>query len=240
MKLSLYFLFYVAMVLELLIFIVDRDDAEGRVALATKTMIRQMSSIDTVKMFGTEAFKLGGDDEVHLGYHTFTLISDSERSSIRYELKRTYVYNGDTLLVCSDTTAQSGIESIRKDTLIAMVVEKGHREKVRQRSFVILTFSRNAATGDPVVNLRHELPKKVGRPQENADDSFLDGSVVVQVLPILKRSFPEAFTKNPQLLRFISEEWKVADVDNYWPKCVPWSTTIEFRSTTNIENPGGV
>lgn len=49
MKLSLYFLFYIAMVLELLIFIVDRDDAEAKLRASVSRLAQaQVLRLDAV------------------------------------------------------------------------------------------------------------------------------------------------------------------------------------------------
>jgi hypothetical protein len=228
MKLSLYFLFYVAMVLELLIFIVDRDDAEERVAMATKTMLEQMTSVDTVKVFGTPGFKLGGNDTTSLAFHTFSLLSDAERASVRYIIKRTYTYDKQVLgSERSDTTAFDGSMRRVKDDLTANVLKKGTATHIAQTASVELTFWRDSLSGDPALSLVHAVPK-------NNAIALVEGEVRIEVVPVLRRSFPEAFKTNPTVIQFLKEKWNIADVDNYWPACRPGVTTIQFKSTTGM------
>jgi hypothetical protein len=236
MKLSLYFLFYVAMVLELLIFIVDRDAAEERVAVATKTMLQQLSSVDEVKVFGTKALKLGEIDTVELAYHTFTLISDSERASIQYQIKRSYFYEGASLGEFTDMTLSSGAE-VSKTEAVRAQVKLTSGQRVWKSALVTVQLSRDNSTGDALVRMIHSLPPP--RRGGGVDTSFREGVVFVEVLPVLKRSFPSAFRSNPQLLQFMREHWNIEDVNNFWPRCISDTTMIDFRATgTILAGPG--
>lgn len=236
MKMSLYFLFYVVMVLELLIFIVERDAAEDDLKSTMTALLQQLSSVDEVKVFGTKALKLGENDTVDLAYHTFTLISDSERASIKYQVKRSYSYNGDSLGVFKDTTLWSGAEVSKTEVVKAQIFDNAARKKVWKTALVTVQLSRDNTTGDAVVRVIHALPPKPGFGK--TDTLFREGEVLVEVLPILRRSFPIGLESNIQNLLFLRDHYN-QDGNHFKLRCIPYITKISFTPTGTIKvGPG--
>jgi hypothetical protein len=229
MKLSLYFLFYVAMILELLIFIVDRDTAEESLATATEDMIAQMSSIDTVKIFGTPGFKLGGNDSTTLSFYTFKLISDAERTTVRYQVRRTYRDGGMLLKERVDTSFADGSVLTAVDSISA----RGRDGE--KNMYLRCSLWRDGATGDLSVKVVHDLPMRVqGGRTFVSPNAFYFGAMEVEVSPILKRAFPESIRRNQRIVDFLKNKLKIS-VDNFYPPSQPAVTMIEFKPTENVK-----
>jgi hypothetical protein len=227
MKISIYFLFYVAMILELLIFIVDRDTAEEIVDKSAVSMIEQMSSVDTVKMFGALGFTMGGADSTQLVYYPFKLISFFERDSVRYIVGRTYRDKFDNVVGgFQDTTNLDGSLSVATDTV--RVMEAG----IRKEMYVRNDFARDPTTGDLHMKVVHGCPMGAGG-RINYQKAYVFGSVEVEVKAMLKRRFPDAVLANPRLIAQLQSRYKF-DINNYYPKCDPARTKIAFRPTENV------
>ena len=227
MKISIYFLFYVAMILELLIFIVDRDTAEEIVDKSAVSMIEQMASVDKVKVFGALGFKMGGIDSTELVYYPFKLISNSERDSVRYEVLRTYRDKlNNEVGVFRDTTMLDGSPFVRMDSVY--VTEGGVRKETYMRS----DFARDATTGDLHVKVVHSCPMGTSG-RINYQKAYMFGMVEVQVTAILKRRFPDAVLANPRMVAQLQSKYSF-DINNFYPHCDPALTKIEFRPTENV------
>jgi hypothetical protein len=227
MKISIYFLFYVAMILELLIFIVDRDAAEEIVDKSAVSMVEQMSSVDKVTMFGALGFKLGGIDSTELVYYPFKLISNSERDSVRYRVKRIYRDKHNTEVQSfEDISGLDGRSLIRSDTV--HVTDAG----VPREMYVRYEFKKDPTTGDLRVKVHHSCPlSPAGR--INYQKAYLFGMVELQVKAILKRRFPEAVLANPRLVKQLEDRYKFK-VDNFSPASDSAVTRIEFKPTENV------
>jgi hypothetical protein len=227
MKISIYFLFYVAMILELLIFIVDRDTAEEIVDKSAVSMIEQMSSVDRVKMFGALGFKMGGIDSTVLEYYPFKLISNSERDGVRFEVKRSYHdKSGTPLMTVTDMTNLDGSTSVKTDTV--HVVDAG----VPKLTYVRYEFARDSTTGDLRVRVLHTCPLGPNG-RINYQKAYLFGMVELQVKAILQRQFPEAVLANTGLVQQLEKKYRI-QADNFYPPCDSAVTRIEFKPTENV------
>jgi hypothetical protein len=227
MKISIYFLFYVAMILELLIFIVDRDAAEEIVDKSAVSMIEQMSSVDRVKVFGALGFKMGGIDSTELEYYPFKLISNGERDNVRYEIRRIYRdKNNSVIATCEDVTGVDGVS--KSSTDIIHVSDAG----VSKETYLRYIFTRDSTTGDLRVKVYHSCPlNPAGR--INYQKAYLFGMVELQVKAVLKRSFPEAVLANPRLVKQLEDKYKI-NVSNFYPRSDSAVTRIEFKPTENV------
>jgi hypothetical protein len=227
MKISIYFLFYVAMILELLIFIVDRDAAEEIVDKSAVSMIEQMSSVDKVKVFGALGFKMGGIDSTELVYYPFKLISNVERDNVRYEVKRVYRDKNNTIVASyEDVTGKDGVSRTCND--IIHVNDAG----VSKETYLRYVFTKDSTTGDLRVKVYHSCPlNPAGR--INYQKAYLFGLVELQVKAILKRTFPEAVLANPRLVKQLEDKYKI-NIDNFFPRSDSAVTRIEFKPTENV------
>jgi hypothetical protein len=227
MKISIYFLFYVAMILELLIFIVDRDAAEEIVDKSAVSLIEQMSSVDRVQMFGALGFKMGGIDSTELVYYPFKLISNTERDSVRYEVKRTYRDKGDaTVRVISEILPPDAGAHMRMDTL--RVNDAG----VQKETYVRYIFSKDTTTGDLRIRVHHTCPLGANG-RINYQRAYLFGVAELQVKAVLQRHFPEAVLANPGLVKQIEQKYGI-HADSYYPRSDSAVTRIEFKPTENV------
>lgn len=124
-KISLYFLFYVAMILELLIFIVDRDEAEE--ALKTSTQVALNELIDTY----SKPLKISAASQVIVKDSSKTTITvhglwgEREERSYSYYLRDSARYpflwriekDPDTHILVLHVNLVQGFKGKREDTI---------------------------------------------------------------------------------------------------------------------------